>query len=320
MRESLDVHLLRVLHTVVTEASVSRAAARLDTSQPAVSAALKRLRDLTGDAILVRTRNGMAPTTRALELLSHAARALNGIDAIVQHGQKFDPATTVRTFAVAAPDYLDIDFLPRLIARVGRLAPHAQLSVRPLTADVDYERLLEEGEIDLTVANWPNPPPYLRAAPLYDDQVVVMMRAGHRLAASAELSEAAYRAADHLAPVRYAGGVRSSVDGHLAARGVQRVHRVALAYFNQVPFVLEKTDLVFTTGRRFAESCARLVPLAIRTAPFGFPPMKFYQLWHERTHDAPAARWLREQVGESLREAPGSSVSASGSASRRPGR
>ena len=80
MRETLDVHLLRVLHTVVTETSVSRAADRLDISQPAVSAALKRLRDLTGDAILVRTRNGMAPTTRALELMAHATRVLNGID------------------------------------------------------------------------------------------------------------------------------------------------------------------------------------------------------------------------------------------------
>ncbi|MBL8377767.1 MAG: LysR family transcriptional regulator [Burkholderiales bacterium] len=302
MREALDVHLLRVLHTVVTEASVSRAADRLEISQPAVSAALKRLRDLTGDAILVRTRSGMAPTARALELLSHASRALNGIDAIIQLGQKFDPATTVRTFCIAAPDYLDLEFLPRLIGRVTHLAPNAQLSVRPLTADVEYERQLEEGEIDLVVANWPNPPPYLRSSPLYDDEVVVMMRAGHPLAAAATLAAADYRSADHLAPTRYAGGVRGSIDGHLASVGVERTHRVALAYFNQVPFVLERTDLLFTTGRRFAESCLRVAPLTIRRAPLGFPPMKFYQLWHERTQDAPAARWLREQVAASVRE------------------
>ena len=297
MREILDVHLLRVLHTVVTETSVSRAAGRLDISQPAVSAALKRLRDLTGDAILVRTRNGMAPTTRALELMAHATRALNGIDAIVQHGQKFVPAQSVRVFSVAAPDYLDARFLPGLIQRVGRLAPNARLSIRPLTADMDYERQLEEGDIDVVVANWPNPPPYLRLSPLYDDEVVVMLRAGHPLAKKSALTGADYRAAQHIAPVRYAGGVRGSIDGHLASLGMERMHRVSLAYFSLVPLVLEQTDLVFTTGRRFAESCARITPLKIVKAPLNFPPMKFYQLWHERTHDAPAAKWLREQIG-----------------------
>ena len=304
MRESLDVHLLRVLHTVVTESSVSRAADKLDISQPAVSAALKRLRDLTGDAILVRTRNGMAPTARALEMMSHASRALNGIDAIIQHGQPFYPAQSARSFGVAAPDYLDTGFLPALIARVRRLAPHARLSIRPLSADMDYERLLEEGEIDVVVANWPNPPPYLRLAPLYDDEVVVMMRGKHPLAKKAVLSAADYRAAQHLAPLRYAGGVRGVIDSHLASLGMERMHRVSLAYFNLVPLVLEETDLVFTTGRRFAESCARLVPLHIVRAPLKFPPMKFYQLWHERTHDAPAAAWLRQQISTVVKSIP----------------
>ncbi len=296
MREALDVHLLRVLHTVVTEASVSRAADKLDISQPAVSAALKRLRDLTGDAILVRTRNGMAPTTRALELLAHATRALNGIDAILQHGQLFVPAESVRSFNLAAPDFLDTRFFPALIARIGRLAPHARVSLRPLTQDMDFERLLEAGEVDVVIANWPNPPPYLRLAPLYEDEVVVMMRPGHPLARKPKLGEADYRAAQHIAPLRYAGGVRGSIDGHLALLGMERMHRVSLAYFNLVPYVLQDTDLLFTTGKRFAESCARVAPIRIVKAPLNFPPMKFYQLWHERTHDAPAARWLREQV------------------------
>ncbi len=296
MREALDVHLLRVLHTVVTEASVSRAADKLDISQPAVSAALKRLRDLTGDAILVRTRNGMAPTTRALELLAHATRALNGIDAVLQHGQPFVPAESVRSFNLAAPDFLDTRFFPALIARIGKLAPHARVSLRPLTQDMDFERLLEAGEVDVVIANWPNPPPYLRLAPLYEDEVVVMMRPAHPLARKAALTEAAYRAAQHIAPLRYAGGVRGSIDGHLASLGMERMHRVSLAYFNLVPYVLQDTDLLFTTGKRFAESCARVAPIKIVKAPLNFPPMKFYQLWHERTHDAPAARWLREQV------------------------
>ena len=301
MREALDVHLLRVLHAVVTASSVSRAADKLDISQPAASAALKRLRDLTGDALLVRTRNGMAPTSRALELLSHATRALSGIDAILQHGQHFVAAESVRTFSIAAPDFLDARFLPALIGRIGRLAPNAQIAIHPLSVDMDYERLLEQGEIDVVVANWPNPPPYLRLAPLYEDEVVVMMRPAHPLAKKASLTAADYRSAQHIAPLRYAGGVRGSIDEHLASLSMQRMHRVSLPYFNLVPNVLQDTDLLFTTGRRFAESCARVTPLRIVKAPLAFPPMKFYQLWHERTHDAAAAKWLREQISAALK-------------------
>ena len=111
------------------------------------------------------------------------------------------------------------------------------------------------------------------------------------------LSAADYRAAQHIAPLRYAGGVRGSIDGHLASLGLERMHRVSLAYFSLVPQLLAETDLLFTTGRRFAESCARVAPLKIVKAPLDFPPMKFYQLWHARTHDAVAAKWLREQIG-----------------------
>jgi DNA-binding transcriptional LysR family regulator len=296
MREPLDVHLLRVLHAVVGESSVSRAALKLGISQPAVSAALKRLRALTGDAILVRKRGGMAPTSRALELVNHAARALRGIDAIAQHGQPFDPASTVRTFSLAAPDYLDSGFLPALIERVTRAAPHARIEVRPLTLDHDFERQLEEGVVDVVIANWPNPPAALRRGALYDDEVVVLVREDHALARKSKLSEADYRSAAHLVPLPYAGGVRGSIDGHLAALGVERSRRVALPYFSLAPQILMRTDLVFTTGRRFAEACAAVHPVRMLGAPFRFPAMQFYQLWHERTHNAPAARWLRAEV------------------------
>lgn len=127
-----------------------------------------------------------------------------------------------------------------------------------------------------------------------------MTRLDHPLARKPKLSEADYRAAQHIAPLRHAGGVRGSIDGHLASLGMERMHRVLRAYFNLVPYVLQDTDLLFTTGRRFAESCALVAPIKVVKAPLNFPPMKFYQLWHERTHDAPAARWLRQQVQQCL--------------------
>lgn len=296
MAEPLDTHLLRVLYLVLQERSVSRAADRLGITQPAVSSALKRLREITGDELLVRTRNGMTPTERAEGLLGPTRAALDAIDSILVQAEPFEPAKSKRIFGVGAPDYFDAFFLSNLIERFRRAVPNGRLNVRPLSLDVDFERLLEEGELDVVIGNWPRPPEYLRTTPLFDDEVVCMVAERHPLAKKEAISAEDYLAAQHLAPVRYAGGVRGAIDDHLHKLGVKRDIRVSLPYFHVAPYVLITTDLIFTTGRRFAAHYAKFLPIRILPAPLDFPPLRFYQLWHERTHTAPAARWLREQV------------------------
>jgi len=296
MAEPLDTHLLRVLYLVLQERSVSRAADRLGITQPAVSSALKRLREITGDELLVRTRSGMTPTERAEGLLGPTRAALDAIDSILVQAEPFDPAKSKRVFGVGAPDYFDAFFLSNLIERFRRAVPSGRLNVRPLSLDVDFERLLEEGELDVVIGNWPRPPEYLRTTPLFDDEVVCMVAERHPLARKDSISADDYLIAQHLAPVRYAGGVRGAIDDHLHKLGVKRDIRVSLPYFHVAPYVLITTDLIFTTGRRFAAHYAKFLPIRILKAPLDFPPLRFYQLWHERTHAAPAARWLREQV------------------------
>jgi len=298
MAEPLDTHLLRVLYLVLQERSVSRAADRLGITQPAVSSALKRLREITGDELLVRTRSGMTPTERAEGLLGPTRAALDAIDSILVQAEPFEPAKSKRVFGVGAPDYFDAFFLSNLIDRFRRAIPHGRLNVRPLSLDVDFERLLEEGELDVVIGNWPRPPEYLRTTPLFDDEVVCMVAERHPLAKKDAISADDYLAAQHLAPVRYAGGVRGAIDDHLHKLGVKRDIRVSLPYFHVAPYVLITTDLIFTTGRRFAAHYAKFLPIRILPAPLDFPPLRFYQLWHERTHTAPAARWLRDQVAQ----------------------
>ncbi len=126
----IDLHLVRVLHTVVTEGSVSRAALKLSSSQPAVSAQLKRLRALTGDALLVRSGTGLVPTATALALVEPAAALLREAQAIFgerRAHRAFDAATSDRTFCIAASDYLDPLFLPELVARLTREAPGTRM-------------------------------------------------------------------------------------------------------------------------------------------------------------------------------------------------
>ncbi|MCS6995603.1 MAG: LysR family transcriptional regulator [Casimicrobiaceae bacterium] len=299
--DRFDLHLLRVLYLVLTERSVSRAADRLGISQPAVSASLKRLRELTGDDLIVRTRSGMTPTERALSLIEPLRQVLEGVDRIFDLAERFEAAASTRTFGVGAPDYFDAFFLSRLSAELRRQAPQARLTIRALSLDVDFERLLEEGELDVVIGNWPHPPPYLRTSPLFDDEVVCLLAQSHPLAKKSVLTGEDYLAAKHLAPVPYAGGVRGAIDEHLYRLGLRRDIRMALPYFHVAPYVVAQSDLIFTTGRRFAEPFTRLLPLVLRRAPLEFPPLRFYQLWHERTHHSAAARWLRALIAEVAR-------------------
>jgi DNA-binding transcriptional LysR family regulator len=295
--DRVDTQLIRVLHLVLQEKSVSRVADKLGITQPAVSSALKRLRELTGDELLVRTRTGMTPTDRALTLVAPLRQAIDGIDRVLDLVDLFDPKTTARTFGIGAPDYFDAFFLSNLTAQLRREAPNARLNIRSLSLDIDFELLLENGDIDVVIGNWPNPPQYLRTVPLFDDEVVCVVSNRHPWAKKSKLSAEDYLSAEHLAPVPYAGGVRGAIDEHLHKLGHRRNIRASLPYFHVVPYVLANTDLVFTTGRRFAEPFTKLLPIAILPAPLDFPPLRFYQLWHERTHESNAARWLREQIG-----------------------
>jgi DNA-binding transcriptional LysR family regulator len=130
--DKIDLHLIRVLHTVLTERSVSRAAVRLGMHQPAVSAALKRLRDLAGDPLLVRSGASMVPTDAA-PAHGGARRKLilRSAEALFSDARGFDPRTATRTFRVAASDYLDPLFLPQLVARIKAQAPLCPIEILP---------------------------------------------------------------------------------------------------------------------------------------------------------------------------------------------
>jgi DNA-binding transcriptional LysR family regulator len=295
--DQLDGYLLRVLCTLIEERSVSSTARRLEQAQPAVSAALKRLREIFGDPLLVREKLEMVPTARALELDTPARTALDAIDRLVAAPEPFDPATAERTFRIASPDYLAPSFLAGLAKRLRGEAPRCRLEVHAMGPDFDGERALAEDKLDVIIGNWPAPPERLHLSLLLEDELVCMVRRGHPLAGKV-LTEAAYLAASHLVPMRYSRVQRGVVETHLAGLKMARDARVVLPYFAFAPYVVAQTDLVFTTARHFAQAFTPLLPLTLLEAPAGFPAMRFYQLWHERAHHSAAHRWLRGLIGE----------------------
>jgi DNA-binding transcriptional LysR family regulator len=298
--DQLDGHLLRVLCMLLEERSVSRSARRLAQTQPAVSAALKRLREIFGDPLLVRDKLEMVPTARALQLAAPARAARDAIAQLVAAPERFEAAEATLTFRIATPDYLAPALLAEVLRRLRSEAPHCRIELHPLGPEFDAERALAEDRLDIIIGNWPDPPERLHLSLLLEDELVCLLRRGHPLA-DLPLTEAAYLAAAHVVPMRYSSAQRGVVETHLAALHAVRDARVSVPYFAFAPYVVATTDLVFTTARHFAEPFTQMLPLVMRAAPPGFPTMRFYQLWHERAHHASAHRWLRGLIADVAR-------------------
>lgn len=299
--DQLDTNLLRVLHTLLTERSVTRTAMKLGQSQPAVSNMLKRLRDITGDAILVRGKNGMTPTERGNELLLLARQGLQTLESIASPPPAFVAASSQRVFHLGAPDYLSVLLIPRVMEKFRELAPQAGLVVHALSAGFDYAAALESGELDCVIGNWPDAPQHLHIAQLSEDEIVCMVNRRHPVV-SKGLSLRYYLDMPHLAPTPYMMGHRSIIDSTLAEQGLKRRIQMTIPYFGMVPYVLSKTDLIFTTSRSFALQCAKDWPIEILPVPLAMPCMQFFMLWHERVHAAAEVQWFRRLIAEAAGE------------------
>ncbi|CAB3763692.1 LysR substrate-binding domain-containing protein [Paraburkholderia solisilvae] len=289
---SLDIWLVRVLRTLLVERSVTQTALRLNQTQPAISTALRKLRETLNDPILVRGKSGMVPTEYGESLLATVQQVLRDVDFVATPHGDFDPARSRRIFRIAAPDYLNDFFMPTVIAQFRDAAPHARLEIESLGPLLDHATALDTGELDLVIGNWPKPDERFERSDLFSDTVVCMMRADHPLAQT-PLTRDAYLAAPHLAPTPYSGGRGGAIDAGFARAGAQRRVVAMLPYFGLVPHVLLHSDLIFTTTRRFAMHYAALLPLAVVEVPIPFPRIRCYQMWHPRTDRPSDLGWLR---------------------------
>ncbi|MDW5442740.1 LysR family transcriptional regulator [Polaromonas sp. SM01] len=293
--DKIDLHLIRVLNTVLTERSVSRAAIRLGMYQPAVSAALKRLRELAGDPLLVRSGAGMVPTDAGLRMIEPSASILRAAAVLFSDARGFEPATATHSFSLAASDYMDPLFLPRLVAQIKSQAPLCHINIHALSGESDYRARLAQGDIDLVVGNWPAPPDDLHLARLFGDEVVCLVAEDHP-AVRRGWDRATWLAAEHIAPTPTHPGAKGVIDEQLDGLGLQRNITARCPHFGLIPAMVADSLLVLTTGRQYCERYVGVLPVKILPCPIEFPPMMYYQLWHERTHASASAKWLRERV------------------------
>lgn len=305
--DKIDLQLIRTLHTLLIERSVSKAALRLGQQQPAVSTALRRLRELTGDPILVRSGTGMVPTDAAQQMLAPATQILQSAEQLFLPARPFDAAQARETFHIAASDTLDPLFLPTLVARIKSLAPHCRVEVHALSAQARYAHDLGQGLIDVVIGNWAEPSEELHRAHLFEDEVVCLVSERHP-AVRRGWSPDDWLACEHIAPTPAYPGWRGVIDEHLDRLGLQRHIAARCAHFGLMPRMVASSLLVLTTGRqycqRFLQGPNALPGLVMLAPALAFPPMVYYQLWHERSHASRAGQWLREQVKVSAVQLP----------------
>lgn len=303
----LDLNLLVTLHALLEERNVTRAARRLHLSQPAASNALARLRTLFGDALLVRTPNGMARTPKAELLVHRIGLALADLEQAVCAPTDFEPAQSEATFTIAMSDYTETVLLPHLLARLASEAPRVVLTVQPPT-DRDLQAL-EQGQLDVMFA-----PPMSQGGPtlfrqlLFDDRLVCIARQKHPVVRGA-LSLEQFLSVPQILVALQAGS-RSAIDEQLAERGLSRHVTLRVPHFVVVPRIVAHSDLLATLAERVALDMAAPLGLQLLPHPLSPPRFSIVQMWHERTHNSPAHQWLRALIARISHELPGQNSDA----------
>lgn len=290
----IDLNLLVFLDALVRERSVTRAAERVGITQPAMSNALKRLRRVLDDPLLVRTRRGMEPTQRALALQRPVRAALRQLESALTPEPAFDPGATRRLFTLMVTDYVASVLLPGVSARLAEVAPKATLNV--LGSDAESLKAVERGEVDLVIDRFDALPEALRSRLLWQDRYVCVLRKGHAALAGG-LSLERYLALDHILITRTGVGLGQS-DEALAKRSLYRRVTVFTRHYHLPARLAAESELCATLPARIARAQAQHLPVVLAPPPVDLPPIEVRMVWGPVTHYDRAHRWLRSVIGE----------------------
>ncbi|OCP11159.1 MULTISPECIES: LysR family transcriptional regulator [unclassified Ensifer] len=301
---AIDLNLLVVLDALLAERHVSRAAIRLNKSQPAVSHALARLRSLFDDPLLVRHGGQLEPTVRALEIAPRLTEALAHMRQLMG-SEAFDPAREHHVFRLAMSDYAALVLLPQLMAVLRWQAPNVDLVVSQASREVMMSQAVD-GEIDLALGVFPALAEDLRTSLLFKEHFACLAD-GASLGGEKTMDLSAYLERPHVL-VSLRGDTGNEIDLALAAVGHKRRIALALPHWSAAPGLVIGTDLVLTVARRILPHDAEAGSLTIFAPPFAIPPFAFRQIWHRRRDGDPAHRWLRDLIGQIL--APSEAVPA----------
>jgi DNA-binding transcriptional LysR family regulator len=291
----IDLNLFRVLDAIYTHGGVSAAARVLHLTQPAVTHALRRLRDHLGDPLFVRQGNRLLPTDKVRAMMPSVQAHLKGLLASTHTQPIFDPSQLQMEFVIGFRDILESIALPRLMASIGTEAPGVRVVSRRVAAD-DVERDLGTGALDLAVDRPLRAGERISHRRLLVETLAVVMRRDHPLAHQLRRSD--YLAAQHVtvSPL----GESSALDTLLGQNGMFREVRMVAQHYFSACEIAAASDLLLTVPKAYADHLAALLPIALQPLPVRIRAIPILAYWHDSKEDDQAHRWFRERLVKSI--------------------
>lgn len=292
--EQIDLNLLVIFDAVMTELNVTRASEQLHMTQPAVSNALKRLRAILNDELLIKVPSGVSPTKKATEIWLTIRDPLSQIRQTIQPSA-FEPENSTAIFTLSMADYAASLLIPPIILHLEHSAPNVDMRVIPNT-NINAPELLERGEVDIAIGVFPNCGLRFRTHTLLTETYVCAMRYDHPLVKN-KLTLEKFAQAKHLL-ISLTGEANGFVDRVLEEKRLKRRIALTVNQFALAPVVVANSDLICTLATRTAKNCLLKDQLHLTPLPLDLEPTIIKMMWHERHHQDPAHAWLRSLLIE----------------------
>jgi DNA-binding transcriptional LysR family regulator len=296
---NIDLNLLLVFDVIFRTRNTTRAAEQLHLTQPAVSNALKRLRDQFDDVLFVKTPTGMQPTPRADGIAKLLDEGFASIRLAVQAGQAFDPAIATRTFRLYVSDIGQTVFIPPLAARMRKVAPHIEISTHYVPLET-AQQMMKLGQLDLAIGNFTGLHSDFIQQKLFSETYAVLVRSKHSRI-GAEISIDQFFAAEHVVYTPTAGSharFESQLDAIAAKAGKARKVTLRLAHSFGIGGVVASSDLIACVPSRVAGALSKSDEVRALALPVEIEPVDISQFWHERCHRDDGHQWLRSLIYE----------------------
>ncbi len=283
-----DLNLFIAFDVIYTEKNLTKAGQVLGITQPAVSNALSRLRELFGDDLFIRTSKGMIPTPVANQIIKDVRSALSLIQNTISETEKFDPSLAEMTFKISIGDSSEYRLLPLLIKELAEIAPKIKVETY-LTPRKDAPRELASGTIDFSIDPPVHSDPHLRHEKIYEEDYVMIVRKDHPILSLKEIAIEDYLKLSHIHISNRKTGL-GHVDMALYRLGLSRDISLRAQHFLVAPYIVEQSDLAITTTKGFAVDR----DLAWRELPFEIEPLILHLYWHEAKDSDPSTKWMKD--------------------------
>ncbi len=289
----IDLNLIEALDALLAENSVTKAAARLHTSAPAMSRALARLRRAFDDPLLVRAGRDLVPTPRALELRGEVHAVAARARALFAPSTSADPRTAVRMFDLQVTDMLSTTFIPSLIDDLRVQAPGISLRLRP--ENLEDTPALREGLLDLEIGSIRPVDPEIHSETLVTETLIGVVRPDHPLAKARTVTPQRFAEADHIVVSRR-GRAHGPIDDRLADLGLRRRVAAVVPTFASALFLVRETDVVCVAPAGLGRPMLDTLGLRTFTIPVELPSVTISMAWHPRNHHDRIHQLLRERT------------------------